>query len=101
MSNHSELNSYIARLQKRLRLGAWLRGAAIFTGTALAVTVVLVLVLNHFAFPAHGVTAARLVIFVALAVAAVFGVAVPLMRCHATAGRAQCRSRKSRIGRSD
>ncbi len=80
MSNHSELNSYIEQLQKRLRLGAWLRGMAIFTGTALVVTVVLVLVLNRFAFPAHGVTAARLAIFVALAVAAVFGIAVPLIR---------------------
>ena len=80
MSNHSELNSYIAKLQQRLRLGAWLRGAAIFTGTALAVTVAMVLVLNRFAFPAHGVTAARLTIFVVLAVAAVFGIAVPLIR---------------------
>ncbi|MGB9468692.1 MAG: hypothetical protein WBQ59_05025 [Candidatus Acidiferrum sp.] len=80
MSNHSELNSYIAQLQKRLRLGAWLRGAAIFTGTALLVTVALVLILNRFAFPAHGVTAARLAIFVALAVVAVFGIAVPLIR---------------------
>jgi hypothetical protein len=80
MSNHSELNSYIAKLQQRLRLGAWLLGAAIFTGTALAVTVAMVLVLNRFAFPAHGVTAARLTIFVALAVAAVFGIAVPLIR---------------------
>jgi hypothetical protein len=80
MSNHSELNSYIAKLQQRLRLGAWLRGAAMFTGTALAVTVAMVLVLNRFAFPAHGVTAARLTIFVALAVAAVFGIAVPLIR---------------------
>ena len=41
MSKQNELNSYIARLQQRLRLGAWLRGAAIFTGTALLVTVVL------------------------------------------------------------
>jgi len=80
MSNHSELNSYIAKLQQRLRLGAWLRGAAIFTGTALAVTVAMVLVLKQFAFPAHGVTAARLTIFVALAVAGVFGIAVPLIR---------------------
>jgi hypothetical protein len=80
MSNHSELNSYIAQLQKRFRLGAWLRGAAIFTGTALVVTVVLALVLNRFAFPAHGVTAARLTIFMALAVAAVFGIALPLVR---------------------
>jgi len=80
MSNHSELNSYIAKLQQRLRLGAWLRGAAIFTGTALAVTVAMVLVLKQFAFPSHGVTAARLTIFVALAVAGVFGIAVPLIR---------------------
>ena len=80
MSNHSELNSYIAQLQKRLRLGAWLRGAAIFTGTALVVTVSLVLILNRFAFPAHGVTAARLAILIALAVAAVFGIVLPLIR---------------------
>ena len=91
MSNHSDLNAYIARLQQRLRLGAWLRGAAIFTGTALTVTVVLVLVLNHFAFPEHGVTAARWSIFAALAVAAVFGVAVPLMRM--TRARASATSR--------
>jgi hypothetical protein len=82
MSNRNELNAYIARLQHRVRLGAWLRGAAIFTGTALLVTVLLVLLLNHFAFPAHGVNPARLVIFVALAVAAVFGLALPLI--HAT-----------------
>ncbi len=66
MSHRSELNSYIAQLQHRLRLGAWLRGAAIFTGTALLVTIALVLILNRFAFPAHGVSLARLVIFVAL-----------------------------------
>ena len=56
----SELNSYIARLQQRLRLGAWLRGAAIFTGTALVVTVALVLVLNPFAFPAQASLSARI-----------------------------------------
>src|SRR5580693_3585558 len=77
MSYDSELSSYIATLQKRLRLGAWLRGAAIFAGTALMVTVLLVLLLNRFAFPAHAVTAARLTIFVALAAVAVFGIAVP------------------------
>ena len=80
MSNHSELSSYIAKLQKRLRLGAWLRGAAIFAGTALIVTVLLVLLLNRFAFPAHGVTAGRLTIFIVLTAVAVFGIAVPLVR---------------------
>jgi hypothetical protein len=80
MSNRSELNFYVSQLQQRLRLGTWLRGAAIFTGTALAVTLALILLLNHFAFPAHGVTGARLVIFAALAAAAVFGIALPLIR---------------------
>jgi hypothetical protein len=80
MSNQSALHSYIAQLQQRLRLGAWLRGAAIFIGTALAVTIALVLVLNRFAFPAHGVLAARLAILVALAAATIFGVALPLIQ---------------------
>jgi hypothetical protein len=80
MSNQSELNSYIAGLQHRLRLGAWLGGAAIFAGTALFVTIALVLVLDHFAFPAHGVASARWMMFVALSSAAVFGLVIPLVR---------------------
>ena len=80
MSKRNELNSYIARLQQRLRLGAWLRGAAIFTGTALIVTVALVLLLNHYAFPAHGVTGARLALLAALIAVAGFGIALPLAR---------------------
>ncbi len=80
MSKQNELNSYIARLQRRLRLGAWLRGAAIFTGTALVVTVALVLLLNHYAFPTHGVAGARLALIAALAAVAGFGIALPLVR---------------------
>ena len=59
MSHHNELDSYIARVQQRLRLGTWLQGAAVFAGTALVVTVALVLVLNRFAFPEFGVTGGR------------------------------------------
>jgi hypothetical protein len=80
MSYRNELNSYIARLHRRLRLGAWLRGAAIFTGTALFVTVVLVLLLNQLAFPAHGISLSRVLILAALAAAAIFGVALPVRR---------------------
>jgi hypothetical protein len=79
MSKHSELNSYVERLQHRLRLGAWLRGAAILAGTALTVTVVLVLALNQLAFPEHGIAVGRLTILVALGAAAIFGITVPLM----------------------
>ena len=53
-----------------------MRGAAIFTGTALVVTIALVLLLNRFAFPANGVTGARLVLLIALAASAAFGIAV-------------------------
>ncbi len=35
MSTRNELNSYIGQLERRLRLGAMLRGAAIFTSAAL------------------------------------------------------------------
>jgi hypothetical protein len=80
MSRQNELNSYIARLQRRLRLGAWLRGAAIFTGTALIVTIALVLLLNHYAFPTHGIAGARLALLVVLFAVAGFGIALPLIR---------------------
>ena len=80
MSHIGELHAYIARLQQRLRLGAWLRGAAIFAGTALAVTLVLVLLLNYFAFPARGVTVGRVLMVAALAAAAGFGLALPVLR---------------------
>lgn len=80
MNNSSELHSHIARLQRRLRLGSGLRGAVIFTATALLTTVVLVWLLNRFAFPALGVTGARVALIVALACAAAFGTALPLMR---------------------
>ena len=90
MSHASELHTYIARLQQRMRTSAWLRGTAIFFGTALGVTVVLVLVLNHLAFPARGVVLGRLAIVLALASAAVFGLVTPLKRL--TRGRAVARA---------
>ena len=80
MSYTSQLHSYIAELRQRLRLGAWMRGAAIFAATALVVTVLLVLALNHFAFPLRGVVWARACILIALAGAAALGMALPVMR---------------------
>ena len=96
MSHSSELNSYISQLRKRLRLGAWLRGAAIFTGTALAVTLALVLMLNLLAFPARGVTVARLLILAALAAAAIFGHGFAADAPYSRARRSPGRSRESR-----
>ena len=86
MSKQSELNSFISRLLFRLRLRAWLAGCAILMGVALVTTIVLVLVLNHYAFPALGVKGGRLALLVALAAAATFGMVLPLM--HLTPARA-------------
>jgi hypothetical protein len=63
-----------------MRTTAWLRGAAIFSGTALGVTVVLVLVLNHLAFPVRGVVLGRLAVALALVLAAGLGLVAPLKR---------------------
>ncbi|MFP5250307.1 MAG: hypothetical protein ACLGP3_10840, partial [Acidobacteriota bacterium] len=79
MNPSSELHSYILQMQQRLRLGVWLRGAAIFTAAALGVTLALVLILNRFAFPIHATILARWVLIGSLAAAAVFGLAVPLL----------------------
>ena len=84
MSYASQLHSYIAELRQRLRLGAWVRGAAIFAATALAVTVLLVVALNHFAFPLRGVLWARAGILLALVGAAAFGIALPVVRLTRT-----------------
>ena len=59
MSYQGKLNSYIERVQQRLKLGASLRGAAMLTAAALITTVVLVVILNAFGFPKHGLPGAR------------------------------------------
>ncbi len=85
-SNRDKLNLYIQQLHQRLRLGVSLRGVAILMATALLTTVFLVLILNAFAFPVRGLTGARSLLLVALALAAAFGLALPMRRL--TRGRA-------------
>ena len=88
MKNSSELTRFIEATRHRLRLRAWLQGAAVFAGAALSVTVVLVLVLNSLAFPAQGVLVGRWLILLALAAAVILGLALPLARLtHARAVR--------------
>jgi hypothetical protein len=78
MSIRDQLNSYIKQLEKRLRIGALLRGAAILTSVALVATVLLVLITNAFAFSGWSITSARVVLLFALALAVSFGIALPL-----------------------
>jgi hypothetical protein len=78
MSVRDQLNSYLQQLERRLRLGAMLRGAAILTSVALAATVVLVLITNALAFSRWSITSARVALLFALVLAVTFGIALPL-----------------------
>jgi hypothetical protein len=78
MSTRDQLNSYIAQLEQRLRLGAVIRGAAILTSVALVVTVILVVITNAFAFTSGSITVGRATLFFSLALAAVLGLALPI-----------------------
>ena len=79
MSFRDQLNSYIQQLERRLRLGAMFRGAAILTSVALATTVVLVLITNALAFSRWSITGARVLLLFALVLAITFGIAIPLI----------------------
>jgi hypothetical protein len=91
MSARTELNSYLAELERRLRLTAALRGAAILASVALAATVVLVLIANAFAFSPWSVKETRFALLVTLALAASFGLIFPLLELtrRRAAGKAE------------
>ncbi len=73
------LSDYLERVERRLRLLAVSRGAAWMAGAALTFTVLGVLIANYFAFSPPSVLSARLVLFLALAVALGAGLVVPLL----------------------
>jgi len=77
-----QLNSYLEQLEKRLRLGVLLRGAAVIMASALATTVVLVLIANALAFSRTSVTGARFVLFIIVASAIGLALALPLIRLN-------------------
>ncbi|HEX9199561.1 MAG TPA: hypothetical protein VF865_08370 [Acidobacteriaceae bacterium] len=91
MSKRQQLNLYIQRVQRRLRLDAGLRGAAVVTFAALATTIVLTLILNAYAFPERGLTPARLALLVIVIAVVCFGLAWPLWRLNRrrSVGRAE------------
>jgi hypothetical protein len=80
MSARQELNSYVTQLERRLQLSTLSRGTAITVSAALGATIVLAVALSALAFSDGSVTGARLVLFVALALAAVFGLGIPFSR---------------------
>jgi hypothetical protein len=82
MSARDQLNSYIGQIERRLRMGAAVRGAAILAAAALAVTILLVLIANAFAFVSWSIISARFILAAALIYAASFGLALPLLRLN-------------------
>ncbi len=82
MNSLDQLNAYLGRLESRLRLAAWVRGLALAAAVALIATVLLVLAANGYAFAERVVTGARVALFLSLALAAAFGLAVPLLRLN-------------------
>ncbi len=87
MSTREQLNFYIGQLERRLRLSLVLRGAAILAGAALLTTVVLVLIINSFAFSSVSITSARAFLFFAIVLVVSFFLAIPLSRLNR---RARC-----------
>jgi len=78
VSKWDQLDSYLKQLGRRVRLSALARGAALVTAAALTTTVALVLITNVFAFSQGSLTNARVALFLALALAVGFGLALPL-----------------------
>jgi len=73
-----DLRSYAKQLKDRFRLGLLARGGAVLTAVALATTVILTFIISRFAFTPASIWSARAVLLVALALAALFGLAIPL-----------------------
>src|SRR5579872_3582665 len=82
MNTREQLNQYLHGLETRLKWLAVSKGAAIFAGIALGVTLALVLVTNALAFSSTSLTVARVILFLALAISVGFAIVLPLMRLN-------------------
>ena len=80
MNALDQLNGYLRSIERRLRLFAVSRGAAIVTAVALLVTLLLVVITNQYAFSEPSLLVARIVLFVSLGIAVSFGLIIPLLR---------------------
>ena len=76
------LSDYLGAIERRLRLLVLSRGAAVIAGAALALTVVAVLLANHYAFSKPSVLTARMLLFLGLAAAIAAALIVPLLRLN-------------------
>src|SRR5947209_17736410 len=76
------LANYLDRLERRLRLFAWTKGAAAIAGTALALTLLIVGVLLAVAFTPNSLLAGRFLLFLGIGAAVALALVSPLLRLN-------------------
>src|ERR1700746_2997210 len=79
MNALDQLNTYLRRLESRLRLLTLSKGASVATVSALVVTVFLVWIINRYAFSPASLITARVLLFLSIATAIAFGIVIPLL----------------------
>ena len=82
MNALDQLNAYLRSIERRLRRAALLRGTAVLAATALGLTLAAVLATNYFAFSTASVTVARWLLYLSLALAAAFALALPVVKLN-------------------
>src|SRR6202795_2904277 len=82
MSALDQLNTYLRRLESRLRLLTLSKGASLVTVAALVVTVLLVWIINRYAFSPTSLLWARILLFLSIGTAIAFGLVIPLLRMN-------------------
>src|SRR5207249_2090018 len=76
------LSDYLGAIERRLRLIALTRGAAVTAAAALVLTVIAVLIANNFSFSNSSVVGARVFLFLGLAAALAVALIVPVIRLN-------------------
>lgn len=82
MNPLESLSQYLDRLERRLRLFAWTRGAAAVVGAALLLTVLIVVTMRFGAFTPTSLVVGRFFLFLGIGAAAALALVVPLMRLN-------------------
>src|ERR1039457_6757694 len=82
MKSLDRLSDYLRAVERCMRLLAFTRGAAITALAALALTVLAVLLANHFSFSNGSVMGARVLLFIGLALALAAALIIPVIRLN-------------------
>ncbi len=82
MTAIQQVDSYLRRMEIRLRCFAASRGAAISAGCAIALTLILVAIANRYRFAEHLLLPFRIFLFTGVACALCFALAIPISRLN-------------------